>query len=109
MLAALAGALLLGGAACSNDDGGAVDTGGGGDEIVLKDIAYPDSMTAAAGAEVTITNEDGVPHTFTADDGSFDVPVDENGTAKLTAPSEPGSYAVHCSVHPTMKGSLEVT
>jgi plastocyanin len=114
-LAAIAGALLLGGAACSDDNGGAVDTGAGttagsgGAEIVIQDIAYPDSMTAAAGATVTVTNKDGVPHTVTADDDSFNAAVDENGTATFTAPAEPGSYPVHCNVHPTMKGTLEVT
>jgi plastocyanin len=111
----MAGALLLGGAACSDDNGGAVDTGAdttaasGGAEIVIQDIAYPDSMTAAAGATVTVTNKDGVPHTVTADDDSFNAAVDENGTATFTAPAEPGSYPVHCNVHPTMKGTLEVT
>ena len=31
------------------------------------------------------------------------------GTADLTVPSEPGTYAVHCEIHSTMTGELTVS
>jgi plastocyanin len=68
------------------------------------------ALSVPAGATVTIDNADSTTHTVTADDGSsFDVTVDGGATASLTAPSEPGRYAYHCSIHGSMKGTLDVT
>ena len=40
--------------------------------------------------------------------GGFDVKVDPNGTATLTAPSKPGSYPFVCSFHGNMTSTLVV-
>jgi plastocyanin len=45
----------------------------------------------------------------TSDDGkSFNVTVAAGGTATFTAPTKPGTYPFHCSVHPQMHGTLVV-
>lgn len=125
--------IALGLAACGSSDGGAVassptssttknaaeygGTGGGGTggepstgtEVVAKDFSLT-SVKVAPGAEVTFANQGQATHTMTADDGSFDTErVAPGATAKVTAPSKPGSYAFHCKIHPSMTGTLTVT
>lgn len=115
-VAALAVPLLVG---CSS--GGSPDTsqptstaGGSSSEssspaIVIQDFAFKGPVSVAAGATISVSNLDSQEHSVTADDGSFDVVVHVNGTATLTAPSEPGSYEYHCSFHPNMRGTLVVS
>ena len=69
----------------------------------------PDSLTVAAGATVTWTNNDSVPHTVTADDGSFSSGTLAPGaTFSRTFPAA-GSVAYHCAIHPSMRGTLTIT
>jgi plastocyanin len=64
---------------------------------------------AAPGATVTVANRDGVPHTVSADDSSFDSGnVDAGATGAFVAPSAPGTYQFHCEIHPQMNGTLTV-
>lgn len=66
-------------------------------------------LTVAPGATVTVVNSDSAEHSVTADtDKAFDVDVDGKGTATFTAPTKPGTYAYHCSYHPSMHGELVV-
>ena len=61
-----------------------------------------------AGTEFTITNKDGVAHTVTANDGtSFNVAVPARATVPLTIDAA-GSFAIHCTIHPSMKGTITV-
>ena len=84
------------------------DAGGSGITIAGFRFEAPDSV--AAGATVDVSNTDSAPHTVTADDGEFDSgQIDGNGTGSFTAPSEPGTYAYHCEVHPNMTGELVVS
>jgi plastocyanin len=63
----------------------------------------------APGAKVTVTNKDSVEHTVTADSaGGFDVDVPAGATVTFTAPTTPGSFAYHCTIHPFMHGKLVV-
>ena len=108
--------LLLG--ACGDDDdngddGGGTeapsDTGGepsGDAAVVIAGFAFTTSPASAG--TITVQNDDTTAHTVTADDGSFDVRVEagESGTIDV---SEPGTYAFHCTIHPNMTGSLEVS
>ena len=55
-----------------------------------------------------IKNLDAQAHTVTSKTGGFDVKVDPNGTATLTAPKTPGSYPVVCSFHANMTATLVV-
>ena len=61
------------------------------------------------GTSVTVENLDNVPHTLTADDRSFDTGVIEGeASGTFVAPVTPGTYAIHCDVHPGMKSNLVV-
>ena len=79
--------------------------------ITISNFAYEIPGSVAPGAEVTVINKDTAEHTVTADQDAtlFDVEVKENGgTATFKAPSEPGTYAFHCTYHSNMHGSLTV-
>ncbi len=78
--------------------------------IDIADFAFePGTIEVPVGTTLTWTNRGDAPHTVTADDGSFDVEVDASASATLTAPEEPGSYAFTCTIHPKMKGTLNVS
>ena len=79
--------------------------------VEIKGFAFnPQQITVKPGAKITVTNQDSVGHTFTADDGkSFNIGIINQGqSATITAPTVPGSYAFHCTPHPYMKGTLVV-
>ena len=78
-------------------------------QITITSFTFKTPATVKPGQKLTVTNSDSVEHTVTSDDGkSFDVTVAANGTATLTAPTKPGTYPFHCTVHPQMHGTLVV-
>lgn len=76
----------------------------------MKDNSFdPGDFNAAAGAELTVMNEDNHTHTFTADDGSFDSgDIAPGKTYKLTVTDQAGDIAFHCKYHSNMKGMMKV-
>jgi plastocyanin len=116
VVVAAAVSLFAGLAACGDDDassdggsaGQASDGSGSADATLEVDsISYRD-VTAPAGRTLEIDNTSGVNHTFTADDGSFDVAYDAGETVDVDVPSEPGDYPFHCKVHASMTATLTV-
>ena len=66
-------------------------------------------LTVAAGATVTVTNNDGVPHTVTAVGGEFATGlIDAGASVAFVAPTQPGTYTFFCDLHPAMQGTLVV-
>lgn len=68
----------------------------------------PATLTVKGGDTVTWTNEDGVNHNVVADDKSFDTGVIEPGKTGSVTFSKAGTFAYHCSIHPTMKATIVV-
>ncbi len=68
-------------------------------------------VTVPAGGTLAIKNESGAAHTFTPDNsGDFkDTALPDGKTVTVTVPSKPGQYPFHCSIHPSMTGTLTVT
>lgn len=110
----LAGALLGG---CSlfegdNADGGAVApppvTAGEG-RVIIRGIAYnPPRVEVPIGQELVWSFEDnGLEHTVTADDGSFDSGRLASGEFRRTFTTA-GEVAYHCEVHAAMEGTVVV-
>jgi plastocyanin len=88
--------------------GGAAPAAPAGTTVEISDFTFS-APTAGAGASVTVANRDGVAHTVSADDGSFDSgTVDGGATGTFVAPSAPGTYQFHCEIHPQMSGTLTV-
>jgi plastocyanin len=68
----------------------------------------PDVLKVKVGAKVTWTNDDTVAHTVTADTNSFaSGNLQPAGSFSFTF-TRPGTYAYHCSIHPSMHGSVVV-
>src|SRR6185312_3364580 len=77
--------------------------------VVIQNFAFsPAALTVKVGDQVTWTNQDSATHSATADDGSFDTGVLQNGQSGSVTFSKPGTYTYHCSVHPMMKATIVV-
>jgi plastocyanin len=78
----------------------------------------PDELTAAAGSEVTVVNQDTLPHTVTSgtsptDPNSaqlFDTSLINGGESATLSLAQvaAGQYGYYCMVHPYMTGSIVV-
>jgi plastocyanin len=68
----------------------------------------PDVLKVKVGAKVTWTNDDTVPHTVTADTNSFASGTLQPASSFSFTFTRPGTYAYHCSIHPSMHGSVVV-
>jgi plastocyanin len=129
-LAALSIVALVGVvAACGDDDGDSAtddpaveattttasspgpgsQTTANGDDITIRNFSFAVKGPVKSGDAVQVRNADGTTHTVTSDDaGRFDVSVDGGKGGTFTAPA-PGTYAFHCSIHSSMKGTLTVS
>jgi plastocyanin len=83
-----------------------------GNTIAIKNFAFdPSTQTVKSGAAVMWTNLDGAPHAIVFDIGS---PVTYSsgslppGSSYLLSFTQPGTYTYHCSIHPSMKGTIVV-
>ena len=79
--------------------------------VVLRGTAFnPSRLTAKVGQDVVWSwNDNGVAHTVTADDGSFDSGRMTSGTFRHTF-DHPGEFTYHCQIHPQqMMGTIVVS
>jgi plastocyanin len=77
--------------------------------ITIASMSFGEPITVSPGAQITIKNDDSAEHSVTSDTaGKFDVEVEGKEQGTLTAPTEPGEYAFHCTYHPSMHGTLIV-
>ena len=85
---------------------------GGSDSINIQNFKFgPDPLSVKQGAKVTVTIlDDSVPHSVTADDGSFDTGIfmKSNGPKTITV-SKSGAIKYHCQVHSFMKGTINAS
>ena len=108
--------------------GGAAQQGGGGGGPTLTILEGssiqgspdydPDEMTVAAGSEVTVVNQDTLPHTVTSgtsptDPNSaqlFDTSLINGGESATLSLAQvaAGQYDYYCLVHPYMTGSIVI-
>jgi plastocyanin len=77
--------------------------------VAIDNFAFgPAAITVAAGTTVTWTNNDDIPHTVRATDGSFaSRPLDSADSYSFTF-TKPGVYRYFCSIHPKMVGTVIV-
>jgi plastocyanin len=77
--------------------------------VSIEGFAFsPADLTAAVGDTLTVTNNDGAPHTLTADDGSFDTGRLNRGESAEITLTAAGSFPYNCTFHPAMTGTITV-
>jgi plastocyanin len=125
------GGQTQGGGGGANQTGGTTGAGGGGATAggptinILEGSSIqgspdydPEELTASAGADVTVVNQDTLPHTATSGTGPQDpesaqlfdtslINAGESATLSL-AQVTPGQYDYYCMVHPFMTGKINV-
>lgn len=69
----------------------------------------PANAEAKTNAKVTWNNKDGVVHTATADDNSFDTGNIQAGSSASATIKGQGKISYHCTIHPWMKGTITVS
>ncbi len=97
--------------ACGGDESDTTSGRTGDAALVnIDDFMFtPEDLSVEVGATVTWRNVQGTPHTVTADFDEFD-------SAQLPQDAEfsqtfgmAGTFRYHCTIHPTMAGSVTVT
>jgi LPXTG-motif cell wall-anchored protein len=77
--------------------------------VTIQDFAFsPATITVDAGDTVSWSNRDGVQHSATADDGSFDTGLLRRGQSGSHTFTEAGTFAYHCTPHPNMTATVVV-
>lgn len=105
-------ALALIAAACAdngNDDNGDPGAPEAEASIDIAGFAFSGPATVSAGTTVTVENQDGVAHTWTAQDRTFDSGSLSQGETFEFTFTEAGEFEYFCSIHPEMTGSITVT
>jgi plastocyanin len=88
---------------------GPATTTAGGAQVVIKSTAFdPATVTIKVGESVTWTNQDPINHTVVADNGEFKSGELANGDTFSFTFDKAGTYAYHCSIHPSMKATVVV-
>jgi plastocyanin len=110
-------AVLL--AACGGDDsssgssnsgttsGSGSGSGSGPVAVTIDNFAFS-VKPVTAGQSFKVQNKDSTEHTFTANNGTFDVDVPAGKTVTVDG-QKAGSYAFHCKIHSFMTGTLKVS
>jgi plastocyanin len=77
--------------------------------ISMKGLAFnPSALTISKGANVTWTNDDSTTHTVTSDTGAFESGNLSPSNSVTHQFNETGTFPYHCTIHPSMKGTITV-
>jgi len=80
-----------------------------GEVSIINRSFRPGSITAASGATITWTNDDGEAHTVTSTESAFDSGIVGGGVAFSQTFDEPGTYPYFCAIHPEMRGTITIS
>jgi plastocyanin len=81
----------------------------GANTIAIQNFAFnPATLTVKAGTTVTWTNLDSTNHPVASDTGVFNSGTLNNGQSYSFTFNQTGSYPYHCTVHPSMTGTVIV-
>ncbi len=77
--------------------------------ITISSFAFPATTSVNVGDTVTWRNESGATHNATADDGSFASGSIADGGSRSVTFASAGSFPYHCTIHPSMTGTIVVS
>jgi plastocyanin len=80
--------------------------------VTIAEMSYsPDPIEIKKGDTVVWSNQDGPPHTATADDGSFNTGrIPAGKSSKPITFNTAGKVPYHCTIHgPSMSGTVQVS
>ena len=84
-------------------------SGAGGAQVTLEIFQVkPETITLKVGQSVTFNNKDSAGHQMVGDKGEFDTGMLGQGDTYTFTPTAAGTIPYHCSVHPSMKGTITV-
>jgi plastocyanin len=76
--------------------------------VTIKGLKFtPSAVTAHVGDTIVWTNEDAMPHTSTARDKTWDLPIPPGKSASLIVATA-GAFDYFCKIHPSVTGKLTV-
>ena len=113
-LLAVVGTLAAGCGGGGSSSGGSGPTStaggqGGGNAVTIDNLAFsPKTLTLKTGQQVTWTNKQDIAHTVTADGGAFDHQMPPGATFSFTF-DKAGSFPYHCTIHPSMTATIQVS
>lgn len=78
-------------------------------QVVISNFSFnPSTVTIKTNSTITWVNNDSTPHTVASDNGIFSSnPLQQGETYSYTFPNK-GTFAYHCSIHPSMHGTIIV-
>lgn len=77
--------------------------------VAISNFSFqPKDVTIPVGTTIVWTNQDTAPHAILADDGSFSSESLTMNSIHRRVFTTPGSFPYHCSIHPTMHGTITV-
>jgi plastocyanin len=78
-------------------------------DAAIANFAFsPNPVNVQVGDSVTWTNGDGAAHTVTAENDSFGSDNLSDGETFSHTFGQAGTFAYHCDIHPSMKGTVQV-
>ena len=82
---------------------------GTGQQVAIANFSFtPGTLTVSHGGTVSWTNGDSATHTVTFDNGPDCGNLATGTSATVTFPSA-GTFAYHCKIHASMKGTITVS
>ena len=78
-------------------------------DVAIRDFAYtPATLSIRVGESVRWTNFDVAPHDAVPLSGSWKTPLLKQNESATQVFNEPGVHPYYCTVHPAMRGTVEV-
>jgi len=77
--------------------------------VTIDNLAFsPATLNLKTGQQVTWTNKQDIAHTVTADGGAFDHQMPPGATFSFLF-DKAGSFPYHCTIHPSMTATIQVS
>ena len=100
-----------GGGSSAGGSGPTSTAGGQGGEnaVTIDNLAFtPATLNLKTDQQVTWTNKQDIAHTVTADGGAFDHQMPPGATFSFLF-DKAGSFPYHCTIHPSMTATIQVS